>query len=65
MIIELGKYNDVRELLIGINTTGLLRHVCYLDTDQEGVGNYGGCLHEEDRDGSMIMTQGCIKWGTN
>ena len=31
MIIELNKYNKVRELLIGIETTGLQGHVCDQD----------------------------------
>jgi len=31
MIIELKKYNEVRELLIGMGATGLHGHVCYWD----------------------------------
>ena len=32
LIIELKKYNRVRELLIGIDTTGSWGHVCYWDS---------------------------------
>ena len=35
MIIELRKYNKIRELLIGNRTTGLLAHVSYWDGVQE------------------------------
>jgi len=31
MIIQLRKYNEVRELLIENGTTGLQRHICYWD----------------------------------
>ena len=34
MIIELGKYNEIRELLIGNRTTGSHGHICYQDGDQ-------------------------------
>jgi len=39
MIIKLGKYNEVGELLIGVNTTGLLGHVSYWDMELEGICN--------------------------
>ena len=31
MIIELGRYNKIGELLIGNRTTGSQRHICYQD----------------------------------
>ena len=31
MIIELRKYNEIRELLIESKTTGLWGHICYQD----------------------------------
>ena len=34
MIIELGKYNEIRELLIENRTTGSQGHVSYRDGDQ-------------------------------
>jgi len=34
MIIELRKYNRVRELLIGVDITGLQGHICYWDGGQ-------------------------------
>ena len=34
MIIELERYNEIRELLIENRTTGLQGHVCYWDGDQ-------------------------------
>ena len=34
MIIELGKYNEIRELLIENRTTGSKRHIGYRDGDQ-------------------------------
>ena len=37
MIIELGKYNETNELLIGNMTTGSLGHVCYWDIGPESV----------------------------
>jgi len=61
MIIELGKYNEVGELLISIDTIGSLRHVCYWDMGLEGIGNYGSCRHGEEGDRGMNMTQGCIQ----
>ena len=50
---ELGKYNEVGKLLIGINTTELL--------GPEDICNFGGYPHEEDRDGAKNITQGCIQ----
>jgi len=35
MIIELSKYNEVRELLIKIDTTVSWGHVCYQDRNQK------------------------------
>jgi len=52
MIIELNKYNEVRALLIGDDTTGSLGHVIYRNMGPEGICNWGGCLHEEDGDGA-------------
>jgi len=60
IIIELGKYNESGELLIGIDTTGSLRHICYWDTGPEGIGNYGCCLHGEEGVRGMNM-KGCIQ----
>jgi len=37
MIIELGRYNEIGELLIGNRTTGSLGHVCYQDRDQRAA----------------------------
>ena len=34
MIIELGRYNKIGELLIGNRTTGSQGHVCYWDGDR-------------------------------
>src|SRR5882724_4333282 len=34
MIIELGKYNSAKELLIGTRTAGSQRHICYQDEDR-------------------------------
>ena len=39
MIIDLGKYNKVRELLIGIDTTESLGQVTYQDMELEGICN--------------------------
>ena len=61
MIIELRKYNKVREILIRNDTTGLLGHVIYQAMGLEGICNYGSCPHEEDGDGAMNQTQGCIQ----
>jgi len=36
MIIELIKHNEVRELLVQIETTGLWGHICYQDGGQRG-----------------------------
>ena len=33
MIIELERYNEIGELLIGNRTTGLQGHICYWDGD--------------------------------
>jgi len=33
-IIELRKYNEIRELLIGNRTMGLKGHICYQDRGQ-------------------------------
>ena len=61
MMIELGKYNGVGELLLGIDTTEFLGHVIYQDMDLEGICNQGSCLHEKDGDGATDQTQGCIQ----
>ena len=37
MIVELRKYNEVGELLIGNNTIGSLGHVNYWDMGLEGI----------------------------
>jgi len=37
MIIELRKYNEIGEILIGNNTTGSLGHVIYWDMGPEGI----------------------------
>jgi len=34
VIIKLGKYNEIRELLIEKRTTGSQGHICYQDKDQ-------------------------------
>ena len=34
MIIKLGKYNEIGELIIEKETTGLQGHVCYWDRGQ-------------------------------
>ena len=34
MIIELGKYNSAKELLIETRTTGSQGHICYQDGDR-------------------------------
>jgi len=34
MIIELGRYNEIGQLLIENRTTGSQAHVCYWDGDQ-------------------------------
>jgi len=39
MIIKLRKYSEVRELLIGYDTKGLIEQVIYQDTGPEGVCN--------------------------
>src|SRR5882724_9330825 len=56
IIIELGKYKKVGKLLIGINTTGSLRHICYWDMGLEGIENYVSCPHGEEGDRGMNMT---------
>ena len=33
-----------------IETTGLQGHVCYWDTELEGICNYGGCLQGDEGD---------------
>ena len=53
MIVELRKYNEVRELLIGIETTGLWGHVCYWD---------GGCPHGEKGDMGANIHRGAYSW---
>jgi len=62
MIIGLMKYNEVGEVLIGINTTRLWGHVCYQDMGQrEYICNYGSCPHGKEGDKALNITQGCIQ----
>ena len=35
MIIELGKYNEVSALLVGMDTTRSHEHICHLDGGQK------------------------------
>ena len=42
------KYNEVGELLIGIDATGLWGHICYWDMGLERIGDYCGCPHGEE-----------------
>ena len=60
MIIELGKYIKVRELLIGIDTTGLLGHILYQEMEMEGICIYGGCPHGEDGNEARNIIQGYL-----
>ena len=61
MIIELGKYNEIGELLIENRTTGFQRHVSYQDRDQRvsvtrAVVHMGG-----GGDGDVNRAQGHIQ----
>ena len=60
MIIELRKNNEIGELLIETETTGSWGHICYQDTEPEGICKYSGCSQGEEGDGGANMTQGCI-----
>src|SRR5882724_1542513 len=56
MIIELGKYNEIGELLIENQATGLKGHML-LGWRLEGICNYGSCLHGGGRDGDANRAQ--------
>jgi len=48
MIIKLGNYNKVRELLIENRTTGLWGHICYWDRNQRvSVTRAAVCMEEK------------------
>ena len=50
MIIELGKYNEIRELLIENRTTWLQGHVCYRDGDRRvSVTREAVCMEVKER----------------
>jgi len=56
MIIELEKYNKIRELLIETRTTGSQGHICYWNRGQRvSVNKVAGCMGVEE--------MGC-EWGT-
>ena len=49
MMIELKRYNEVRELLIGNRTTGFQGHVCYRDRGQRvSVTRAAVCMGVEE-----------------
>ena len=62
MIIELERYNEVRELLIENRTTGLHPHVCYQDSDwRVSVTGVAVCM-EEKGTGMQIRHRGAYNW---
>ena len=48
MIIELGKFNEIGELLIENRTTGSLEHVCYWDGDRRVSVTRAVCMGVEE-----------------
>ena len=52
MIIELERYNKIRELLIENGTTGLWGHICYWDGDWR-VSVTGAAVHMEEEGTGM------------
>jgi len=62
MIIELGRYNEIRELLIENRTTGLQGHVCYWERDwRESVTRAAVCM-EVKRMGMRTGYRGAYNW---
>jgi len=62
MIIELGKYNSAKELLIETRTTGSQGHVCYQNGDRRAsVTRVAVCMGLEGmgmRTGHRVHTNG-------
>ena len=52
MIIELGKYNEIRELLIENRITELQVHICYWDRDRR-VSVTGAAVYMEEEGTGM------------
>ena len=62
MIIELGKYNEIRELLIENRTTGLQGHICYWNEDRRvSVTNMAVCMGVEEM-GMQTGYRGAYNW---
>ena len=62
MIIELRKYNKVRELLIEVGTTGLQGHVCYQDGEwKASVTMVAVCMGKEET-GMQTGYWGTYNW---
>src|SRR5882724_1869340 len=51
MIIELGKYNSAKELLIETRTTGFQVHVCYQNGDRSASGTRAAVRMEVEGQG--------------
>jgi len=63
MIIELGKYNSAKELLIETRTTGSQGYVCYQDGDQRtSITRVAVCMVLEGM-GMQTGHRGTYKWG--
>jgi len=62
MIIELGKYNSAKELLIETRTTGSQVHACYWDRDRR-VSVTNAAVHMEEK-GTGMRTgyRGAYNW---
>jgi len=52
MIIELGKYNSAKELLIEIRTAGSQGHICNWDGDQR-ISVTRAAVHMEEKGAEM------------
>ena len=65
MIIELGKYNSAKELLIETRTTGSQGHVCYRNGDWR-ISVTGVAVHmEEEGTGMRTGDRGAYNWSPN
>jgi len=65
MIIELGKYNAVEELLIETRTIGSQGHICYRNRDwRVAVTKAAVCMWVEEM-GMRTGYRGTYKWAPN
>jgi len=63
MIIELGKYNSAKELLIETRTTGSQGHVCYWDRDRRASVTRVAVHMGLEGTGMRTGHRGTYKWG--